>query len=176
MNRLVAVLAVAALCTTGCSKKDEGGAGSTTTTSAKDCGADYADPLKEFCIKLPPGYTPGTPEPADALLSESIDFKSGKAGVYFTVSVGFSSASYKTYDEQMKSDEDTYGKTQTGVKAEANGATAGGGKWWVYTMGGNKRVQSDTKSKANKVIACFAQVDSNPEVIEACKSVRPYPK
>lgn len=176
MNRLIAILAVATMCTTACSKKDEGGAGSTTTTSAKDCGGDYADPLKEYCIKLPPGYTAGTPNAPDALEAERIEFSSGKAGINFDVSVGFSSASNKTYDQQLKDDEDSYSKTQTGVTAVANGATAGGGKWWVYTMGGNKRVQSDTKSKGGKPVRCFAQVDTNPEIIEACKTVRPFPK
>jgi len=174
MNRLAASIALVMLCTPACSKKEAGATGS--TSSAKDCGADYADPKKEFCLKLPPGYTADTSGLTDALVSENIDFKTAKSGVYFTVTVGFSSASYKTFDEQMKEDEGSYGKTQTGVKAEGNGATAGGGKWWVYTMGGHKRVQSDTKSNANKVIACFGEVDANPEMIEACKSIRAYPK
>lgn len=176
MNRLIAILAVATLCTTACSKKDEGGTGSTTTTSAKDCGADYASPMKEFCVKLPPGYKAGTPSPPDALASETIDFKGPKGE--FTIRVGFASASYKTYEEEMKSDEDTYlTRPATTVKPQGNGATAGGGKYFVFTMGGSKRVVSDTKSNANKVINCSGAVpDAAPEIIEACKSVRAHPK
>lgn len=175
MAKLIVSIALVALCTVACSKKDEGGNASNATTSAKDCGADYADPKKEFCVKVPSGYKPGAPEPADALTSETIEFKGSKGD--FTISVGFSSASYKTYEEEMKSDDDAYLKTPaTTVKAQGNGATAGGGKWWVFTMGGSKRVLSDTKSNANKVINCSGVVQTAPEVIEACKSVRAFPK
>lgn len=175
MTRLILSIALVTLCTVACSKKDEGGSASTTTTSAKDCGADYASPKKEFCVKLPPGYKAGTPEPADALASETIEFKGPKSD--FTIRVGFASASYKTYEEEMKSDEDAYLKTAAAtVKPQGNGATAGGGKYWVFTMGGSKRIVSDTKSNANKVINCSGVVETAPEIIEACKSVRAFPK
>lgn len=95
----------------------------------------------------------------------------------FTITVGFSSASYKTCDEAKKADEDVYFTTPAPtVKPEGHGATAGGGKWWVVTMGSSKRVVSDTKSNANKVISCSGAVEKAPEIIEACKSVRAYPK
>lgn len=174
MSRFIAFVALVALCATACSKKDEGGAAS-TGSGAKDCGADYASPKKEFCVKLPAGYTAGTDGLTDSLVSENIDFKGPKGE--FNISVGFSSASYKSFDEAMKSDEDTYFKTPaTTVKPQGNGATAGGGKWWAFAMGGSKRVLSDTKSNAGKVISCSGDVDKAPEIIEACKSVRAYPK
>jgi hypothetical protein len=161
---------------TACSKKENAGAAPSASAApeVKGCGADYADPQKEFCVKLPSGYTAGAPGKPSELYSELIDFNGPMSG--FTVTVGFTSTNWKTYDDQIAADE-KWMATGTDIKVEASGATAGGGKWWSYTNSGSKAFSSTTKSNGNKSLHCSPNnTNIAPEVMDACKSIRAYPK
>lgn len=181
MNRCVSVVVVAAVVVgamglTACSKKADAGGGAAPSASAevKGCGADYADPAKEFCVKLPAGYTAGKPDAPSELYSELINFNGPMSG--FTVTVGFTSSNWKTYDDQLAADEKSM-TTSESIKVDGTGATLGGGKWWSYTNSGSKGFSSVTKSNGNKAIGCNPNnTNVAPEVIEACKSIRAYPK
>jgi hypothetical protein len=51
-------MSIAALASASCKKKDAGGesAGKTAEAPKEGCGTDFADPDKQFCVKLPAGY------------------------------------------------------------------------------------------------------------------------
>ncbi len=77
----------------------------TEAATVVGCGADWGDPLKEFCIKLPAGYKAADPSPKGALYSQVQHFP-GPAGADgnipgFDVSVGFSSNPHKTFEEEV---------------------------------------------------------------------------
>lgn len=169
---LVAMIVGISFGATGCTKEDkaQGGAGST----AAGCGSDYADPMKEFCVKVPAGYTPKplSKPPIDSY-TEAVDFNAATSG--FQIAVGVSDKDFKTYEDERKSAE-SFMKGVTGRKIEATGKTASEGQWWVYTQG-TKFVKAVAKSNSGKAIICeHNNTNVTPEVIEACKSIRAYPK
>jgi hypothetical protein len=178
---MVAVLAGISFGAQGCSKNEDANKGdaknaavaASAAPAASGCGADYADPNKEFCVSIPPGYTAGKPSPPDELYSELIDFNGPMSG--FTISVGFTSSNWKTYEDQIKSDDPS---TSKDIKVESSGKTAGTGQWWVYKQGNyDTTVLATVKSNGNKAIRCSPNnTVVKPEVIEACKSLRAYPK
>ncbi len=173
---LLVVLAVATLGVTSCSKKDEAKTDEPAApAAAQGCGADYADPQKEFCVTLPAGYKAGAPDAPNDLYSELIGFNGPMSG--FNVTVGFSSSNWKTYDDQLKADQSFV--AMPSFKVTANGKTAGTGQWWVYTRTGStdSEVLSSVKSNGNKSLRCTPNnTVVAPEVIAACKSLRAYPK
>ncbi|CAN5636243.1 hypothetical protein BH09MYX1_BH09MYX1_30840 [soil metagenome] len=165
------------ICATGCTKKDDAGTATTTATTASaapasGCGADYADPKKEFCMKLPDGFEPTVDKDPGTLYVEIVKFDAPMD--HFDVSVGFSSSNFTSYDEQLASDEKWMGESKT-LKIESSGKTAADGKWWLYTDQGYTEVGSETKSNGNNVIHCQSN-DRKPGIIDACKSIRAYPK
>ena len=69
--------------------------------------------------------------------------------------------------------------TTKDIKVEKSGTTAGTGKWWTYTRAGgyDTDIMTLVKSNGDKVIHCSANNTTvKPEVLEACKTVRAYPK
>jgi hypothetical protein len=168
------MLALISLGTQGCNKNEETKKEDTKASAAQGCGSDYADPQKEFCVTIPTGYTPEKPSAPTELYSELINFNGPMSG--FTISVGFSSSNWKTFDDELKAD-DSWLKTGKGIKIESSGKTAGTGQWWVYTQDGTNQVSALVKSNGDKAIHCSPNNTSvAPEVIAACKSVRAYPK
>jgi hypothetical protein len=166
------------ICALACTKKDDAGTTSTTAAAApaaapaSGCGSDWADPQKEFCVKLPPGFTAGKSDPPSALYSELITFRDEK-GVEFTVTVGFSSTNWKSYTDELTAEEKWLGESKD-IKMGTSGETAGEGKWWIFKNGGYDSVISLTKSNGDKAIKCSGD-DGTPGV-DACKSIRAYPK
>lgn len=177
MKRFTVILGLAALSlvTGGCKKEDAKG-DDKAASAAKGCGSDYADPLKEFCVKVPAGYEakPQSKVPTE-LYSEIVDFNGPGSG--FAISVGFSHSNFKTFDEALKTDEEWMTTTKD-VKIQGSGNLQGTGKWWTYKRGNyDVDVKAMAKSNGNKVINCAANnQDVKPEVLEACKTVRAYPK
>ncbi len=166
------------ICALACTKKDDAGSGTTTTSASaaavptSGCGADYADPQKEYCLKLPPGFKPGKPEEPSELYSELIRYRD-ENNVEFTITVGFSSTNFKTYAEAFAADEKWMNESKD-IKIVATGKTAGDGKWWTFKNGGYESVTSMTKSNGDKVIKCSG--DDGTPAVDVCKSVRAYPK
>ena len=174
--KLVSLCTVAVIAlSVGC-KKDESKSTSTTSASvsaapASGCGADYTDPKKEFCMKLPADFKPTEDKSPGELYTEIIRFDSDMD--HFTVSIGFQSSNFTTFDEAVAADE-KWMKESKNIKIESSGATAAGGKFWLYDNQGYSSVQSSTKSNGNKVIKCDSN-DRKPAIIDACKSIRAYP-
>jgi hypothetical protein len=155
----------------GCNKKEEGGT-TTTTSSGPGCGSDASDPAKEYCVKVPAGYTASKPDAPNALYSELINYNGPNSG--FSITVGFTSSNWKTYDDQLKADtKSSQEKTPT-----ASGKTGGTGQWWVYKdRSGTQTILATAKSNGDKAIRCSPNNSTvTPEVIEACKTIRAYPK
>ena len=165
------------ICAIACTKKDAAGTATTASATASaaavsGCGADYADPKKEFCMKLPEGFkVEADPSPGE-LYVEIMKFDGPMD--HFSVSVGFSSSNFKSFDEQLASDEKWMGESKS-IKIESTDKTAGAGKMWLYTNQGYTSVSSMTKSNGDKAIHCESN-DRKPGIIEACKSIRAYPK
>ena len=175
--KLVSLCTVAVIALSMGCKKDESKGTSTTSASVSaapvsGCGADYTDPKKLFCMKLPTGYTPKEDKQTSELYSEIVNFDTDME--HFTVSVGFQSTNFTSYDEAVASDE-KWMKESKNIKIESSGATPAGGKFWIFNNQGYDSVQSSTKSNDNKVIKCDSN-DRKPAIIEACKSIRAYPK
>jgi hypothetical protein len=147
--------------------------GAAAASVAKDCGTDYADPLKEFCVTIPTGYTVGHFAKPDDLYSEQINFNGPDSG--FSISVGFSSTNWTSYEDELKANEARVAAPD--IKVESSGLTGGTGKWWVTTRtGGNRNIWAVAKSNGNRSISCSANnTFVAPAVIEACKSIRAYP-
>ncbi len=171
----VVVVLAGAFGSAGC-KKDEpkqAGESAPVVSAAKDCGTDFADPQKEFCVTIPAGYKANPPDAPDVLYSELINVNGPSSG--FTVTVGFTSSNWKTYDDQLKADEALLKLW----KVESSGKTAGTGQWWVYTRTeiNGAQVMSTVKSNGDKALRCTPNnMQVAPEVIAACKSLRAYPK
>lgn len=165
-----ALLLVAAM-TAGCGKKGESGA-----TAEQGCGSDWADAQKQFCLKMPAGYTPA-PQSAGGgeLYSEIIDFNGPSSG--FTITVGFTSSNFTTYEEQLAADEDIM--KMAGRSVESTGGTPGQSKWWIFTdkaSGSAKNIVVTAKANGNKSLRCSPNnTVVAPEVMDACKSIRAYP-
>ncbi len=174
------MVTVAAICAaTGCTKKDDAGSATTTATTAaaapaSGCGSDYADPKKEFCMKLPEGFEAKADANPPADLYVEIVRVNGPTGS-FDVSVGFSSTNFTTYDQALAAEETWLNGGSKSIKLESSGKTAGDGKWWLYMNDSYASVLSYTKSNGNKVIKCSSS-DRQPGIIDACKSIRAYPK
>ena len=91
-----------------------------------------------------------------------------------TVTVGFSSSNWTTYEEQLEAEEKS--KTSFGNKLEESGSTPGGGKWWLTSQGGTKTVSSIAKAPNGKALMCStANTTPSPAAIGVCKTLRPFP-
>lgn len=122
-------------------------------------------------MKLPAGFEPK----ADKDPSGYVEIMKFDAPMdHFDVTVGFTSSNFKSYDEQLAVDEKWMAESKT-MKIESSGKTDAGGKWWLYTDQGYTGVSSETKSNGNMVINCQSN-DRKPGIIDACKSIRAYPK
>ncbi len=177
VNQIAASILVAiGLCVfaTACKKKEDAAPSPAASAApASGCGSDYADPQKEFCLKLPATYTAGAPETPNELYSVDIKFE-GPANNGVHVLVGSTSSNFKTYDEQFKSD-DTWVASKATL--ESSGPMTGTGKWWSYTNQGYKSFKAMVKSNGDKTIFCEpTNTVVVSEVIEICKTLRAYPK
>ena len=178
MKRSTPVLFVlaTALAAGGCQDKkkteDKPEKATSSASPVKGCGADFTDPAKELCLTLPTGFTAAPdPNPPKELYSELINF-SGPNNVTFSITVGFTSSNWKTYDDQVKSDADFI----KGMKVDASGKTTGTGQWWTYDNRGYKSVTAVVKSNGDKAIRCNSTDAESAPVVAACKSIRAYPK
>lgn len=174
MNQLARTLLVSlTLCAsaTGCSKKDAAPQAAASATPAAPCGADYADPQKEFCLKLPASFKPKKPRAPSELYSLDVEFEGENDGVH--VLVGFTSTNMQSYDEQLKSDDEWIATK----KPIASGPMTGTGKWWSYDNDGYKSFKAIVKSNGGKTIFCGStSVEASQEVADICKTLRAYPK
>ena len=161
-------------CATACSKKDDAAPSAAASAApASGCGSDYADPQKEFCLKLPATYKAQTPSAPNELYSQDIKFE-GPANNGVHVLVGFSSSNWKTYDDQFKSDDEW---VTSKAKLESSGPMTGTGKWWSFTNQGYKSFKAMVKSNGDKAIFCEpTNMEVAQEVIDICKTLRAYPK
>ncbi len=177
-SRFLLVVTIAIWGVTACSKKDDAKKdepAAAATLAASGCGADYADPQKEFCVQLPAGYKAGPPDPPSELYAELIAFNGPNSG--FNITLGFTSSNWKTYADQLKADQSFMGMSS--MKTTATGQTSGTGQWWVYARTGSttSEVLATVKSNGDKALRCTANnTVVAPEVIAACKSLRAYPK
>jgi len=158
----------------GCNKEkgDEKAAAKPAEQAAESgCGKDYGDPDKQLCITLPKGYAvKGTIEKSE-LYSELINIDGPDMGDGVTLTVGFKNSNLKTYEEQLKYDEEL-----GSAKLEASGATPGnGGKWRLTSNGGTKTVSATAKAPNGKALMCSTS-NSTPSAaaIEVCKTLRPF--
>ncbi|MDB4952620.1 MAG: hypothetical protein JWO36_189 [Myxococcales bacterium] len=173
MIRRITLFAIitAAFATVGCKKK-EGVADQSSKTAEvpkEGCGTDYADPAKQFCVKLPPGYALETSHKDDS--GTTFEFKGPE--MRFDVLV-WSNPTF-TYDYQLGIYGDAMKKPDhTDVES---GGTPGQTQWWAYKFGTDtKLITALAKSSAGMAMQC----ESNgspvpPEIMDACKTLRPYP-
>lgn len=167
---------VATLLAAGCNKKTEGAdKPSDKAAGGEGCGKDYGDPMKMYCVTLPAGYTAGPPE-SDSLAPERIKFKGPKADDGIVVSYGFDSSNWKTYEDQIKANEEwTKGKDK---KVLGSGDLKGGsGKWWLVDWSGTKKMVATVKTPDGKAASCDCDnTIPSQTAIDVCKTLRPYPK
>lgn len=136
------------------------------------CGKDWGDPDKQLCITLPKGYEAKGKIEKSELYSELINIDGPDMGDGVTLTVGFKSSNFKTYEEQLASDENL-----GSAKLEASGSTPGNsGKWWFTSNGGTKTVSATAKAPNGKAIMCStSNTTPSAAAIEVCKTLRPYP-
>jgi hypothetical protein len=172
---LVIVLC-AASASVGCNKNAEKGAEKAAEKPTEaGCGNDYGDPDKQLCITLPKGYTVSPKIEKSELYSELINVSGPDMGDGVTLTVGFSSSNWKTYEEQLASDEEA--TKSYGNKLEGSGATPGNsGKWWITTQGSTKTVSARAKAPNGKALGCStSNTTPSPAAMEVCKTLRPFP-
>lgn len=171
MIRLVTFVAILSAFT-GCKKKEGDGAAPSTKAAepAAGCGSDFSDPEQQFCVKLPPGYKLDKAQKEE---ENSVRYEFQGPEQYFNVLV-WGNPQF-TYDYQLG----VYGPLMkqadhTDVQA---GGTTGQTQWWTYKFGTDKpTITALAKSASGMAIQCEGDVPTPaPEVIEACKSLRPYP-
>lgn len=179
MFRLVAsglVIALLSASLTIACNKDKGDekAGGKPAEKATEigCGTDYGDPDKQLCVTLPKGYEAKGKIEKSELYSELINIDGPDMGDGVTLTVGFTSSNFKTYEEQLASDE-----VLGSAKLEASGSTPGNsGKWWFTSNGGTKTVSATAKAPNGKAIKCStSNTTPSAAAIEVCKSLRPFP-
>lgn len=166
----------AASASVGCNKNADKGAEKTEKPAAESgCGSDYGDPDKQLCITLPKNYTVSPKIEKSELYSELINVSGPDMGDGVTLTVGFSSTNWKTYEEQLAADEKA--KTSYGNKLEASGSTPGNsGKWWITSQGGTKTVSALAKAPNGKALGCStSNTTPSPAAMEVCKTLRPFP-
>jgi hypothetical protein len=171
---LLIVLCAASL-STGCKNAEKGGEKAADKPAAESgCGSDYGDPDKQLCITLPKGYTVSPKIEKSELYSELINISGPDMGDGVTLTVGFSSSNWKTYEEQLAADEKA--TTLYGNKLEASGSTPGNGKWWLTTQGSTKAVRSLAKAPNGKALGCStSNTTPSAAAMEVCKTLRPFP-
>ncbi|GMV14332.1 MAG: hypothetical protein HS104_19380 [Polyangiaceae bacterium] len=168
---LVPALLSASL-TVACNKEKAGEQAKPAEKTESGCGTDYGDPDKQLCITLPKGYeVKGTIQKSE-LYSELINIDGPDMGDGVTLTVGFKNSNFKTYEEQLASDEEL-----GSAKLEASGSTPGqSGKWWFTSNGGTKTVSATAKAPNGKAIMCStSNTTPSAAAIEVCKSLRPFP-
>jgi hypothetical protein len=168
--RLVVGLCLASILV-GCGGKAENGA---ATATEEGCGTDYGDPQKEFCVTLPAGYKYDRTE-SDELYSELIHFTGPAPEDGISVSVGFTSSNFTTYEQQLAADEEIM--KIAGRTVESTGPTKGDhGKWWLFTDSGIHTIAATAKAAKGKALNCTPEnTTPAPGAVEACKSIRPFP-
>jgi hypothetical protein len=173
----IGILLVVLAATAACDKKKDAGAGGAgnAASTGPGCGSDWADPLKLFCVKVPAGYTAGSPSAPNVLYAEGVEFSGPNGG--FEINVGFTSSTFTSYDEEVADEDKILNKPDTTI--QSTGGTPGESKWWITQDKGfsYKVVRAIAKSNGNKAIICSptSTGDLAPEIVEACKSVRAYP-
>jgi hypothetical protein len=175
-HAIVGLLLLSTLGVSAC-KKGDGAGGS---SSAEGCGSDYADPMKQFCITVPKDWVAPAKIGATGPYDELFEIKNADANKYadgVSLTLGFSTTSSKTYEDELAYMEKV--KTKSTIdKVEATGATPGGsGKWWATSrQGGQKFLTSIAKAPNGKAISCSpSNTLPSPASLEACKTIRPYP-
>jgi hypothetical protein len=172
---IVGLLLVSALGVSAC-KKGDGAGGSST----EGCGSDYADPMKQFCITVPKDWKAPDKIGATGPYDELFEIKNADPNKYsdgVSLTLGFSSPSNKSYEEELAYIEKVKTKS-TQDKVEATGSTPGGtGKWWATSrQGGQKSLTAIAKAPNGKPIYCSPSNSlPSPASLEACKTIRPYP-
>lgn len=161
----------------GCKPTAAGSDGGAATTAAAGCGADYGSPGKNFCVKAPAGYTPEVGK-GGSLTTEIVTFHHpvDDKGHYpsFDIQVGWRSDPHKTYDEEVKKRTADL-TSNSNVKMEGSGPLPNGGMWWQYkdTM---ERFESWAKTADGTPIVCNCPDPRPQDAMDACKSIRVYPK
>ena len=162
-------------CSGNTGKAPETSSASSAKPAAEEgCGTDYSDPQKQFCVTLPRGYEADPQIESSDLYPELVHFTGPDTGDGISVSVGFTSSNFTTYDEQVTADE---GLMKTaGRTVEASGTTKGDhGKWWIFTDGGVRTITATAKAANGKAVNCTpANTTPTPAAVEACKSIRPF--
>jgi hypothetical protein len=176
MSQLMTARLVIGLCLAstlvGCSESAPKGAAPAVEDG---CGADYTDPQKEFCVTLPAGYKADGQIDSSDLYSELIRFTGPDIGDGMSISVGFTSSNFTTYEQQLTADEEIM--KIAGRTVVSSGATKGDhGKWWLFTDGGDQTIVATAKAAHGKALNCSpANTTPTPVAVEACKSIRPFP-
>ncbi|GAB3898854.1 hypothetical protein GCM10029964_083960 [Kibdelosporangium lantanae] len=149
-------------------------AGSAKPAAEEGCGKDYGDPQKQFCVTLPAGYQADPQIESSELYPELVRFTGPDTGDGISVSVGFTSSNFKTYDDQLNADEGLM--KIDGRAVEASGPTKGDqGKWWIFTDSGVRTITATAKAANGKAVNCSpANTTPTPAAVEACKSIRPF--
>ncbi len=94
------------------------------------------------------------------------------SGALISLTVGFRCRNFKTYEDQLASDEKL-----GSAKLEGSGSTPGNsGKWWFTSNGGTKTVSATARAPNGKAMMCnTANTTPSAAAFEVCKSLRPFP-
>ncbi len=172
MIRLVTLFTIlGAIAATGCKKKDGTGdpAAKTAEAPKAGCGSDFADPDKQFCVKLPAGYKLESSHKDDSGIEYSFAGPERRFDVLVWTNPQF------TYDYQLG----VYGPAmkQADHTDVQSGGTPGQTQWWTYKFGTDTPMIT-MLAKANSGLALQCSCNGTPEppeITEACKSLRAYP-
>lgn len=147
---------------------------STEKATKEGCDTDYSDPQKVFCVTLPTGYKADPQIETSDLYAELIRFTGPDPADGISVSVGFTSSNFTTYEQELASDEELM--KMTGRTVESSGTTKGeGGKWWIFTQDGIRTIAATAKATNGKPVNCTpSNTTPTPAAVEACKSIRPF--
>lgn len=164
------------LAASACSKADASDKGSESKTeAAKACPAGTtADAQKNFCIKVPTGYTLEAPKdnpPNTDVYLKPADPKSPQIRVWHRPDE--SGGDYQA----MVQNQDTDTKA-TGIKVDSRGKLDGTeGSFTLITDGVTQRIHVAMKG-TKRLVVCSASTFTAPlpaPIVEACKSLKPFP-
>ena len=165
-----------ALAASACDKADASGkAAESKSEVAKGCPAGAtADAQKNFCITVPPGYTLEAPKanpPNTDVYLKPADAKNAQIRVWHRPDE--SGGDYQA----MVGNQDTDTKA-AGIKVDSRGKLDGTeGSFTLITDGITQRIHVALKGN-KRLIVCEASTFTAPlaaPVVEACKSLKPFP-